>query len=627
METNSETVKKENPILKIAVWFKNASKPIKIVCAVVGAVIVIDLICCIVLAGRKSSPTVFMESLPDGNLSGFVSLDSGAINGGIKQNGFADFGFSEVQKKIIEKIYEANGSCALVVKLEADSEKYLTKNPESKSFILRFGFLKDEDFLKKGRLKKNNRTTDNRIAVSADLTKLNGAFAVSMALPKGASENIPEGFFIYSDAPCKILGAYVCAAEIGFDKSRDMPFFGFSSNGGLIDSSFSSVDFSSASETFAVQNTVDSSMPEIIVKMIDNEEYKSTIEGNVFVKLNAGGEQLSIKNVKNANSLVIPSSALKTPFVLFDIAENKEIVQAILMRNPVEEKEPLFKANATEVFVPIKTDPGLILKYPKTNWRVADYEIFEWDRFPGILFFDTRNYDIQDNFFRRMAFFVEKQGYKGRILSNAELQGKHGYNAHDYSPESMANFFNEADRKGVKLNKEEETLRKILLQNGLLLNEDGKMKAGKGGLVSISQESADYLRVQLLAHEGWHTLFFLDEAFRNYVTAVYYNLEPNTQAFLIDYFKSQPSLGYDTNDEYLMKNEFMAYVMQQRLGAVADYFVAHAKWGSVQKYTKSLADYIIQTEARGFVDAAIMMNDFVFDSYGIECGDINLVRR
>ena len=30
METNSETVKKENPILKIAVWFKNASKPIKI---------------------------------------------------------------------------------------------------------------------------------------------------------------------------------------------------------------------------------------------------------------------------------------------------------------------------------------------------------------------------------------------------------------------------------------------------------------------------------------------------------------------------------------------------------------------------------------------------------------------
>ena len=44
METHSETVKKENPILKIVMWFKNTSKSIKIVCAVVGAVIVIDLI-------------------------------------------------------------------------------------------------------------------------------------------------------------------------------------------------------------------------------------------------------------------------------------------------------------------------------------------------------------------------------------------------------------------------------------------------------------------------------------------------------------------------------------------------------------------------------------------------------
>ena len=627
METNSEKVEKSNLFVKIFLWFKNSSKSIKIICAVVAAIIVIDLICCVILAGRKNTPTVFMEALSDGSLSGFVSLDSGAKSGGIKQNGFADFGFTEVQKKVFEKIYETNGSCALVVKLEADYEKYANKNPGSASCLFRFGFLKEEDFVKKSRLKKINPLTDNRIAVSADLAKLRGAFAVSMALPKGGLKNIPEGFFIYSDAPCKILGAYVCAAEIGFDKSRDMPFFGFSSNGGLIDSSFSSVDFSSASETFAVQNTADSSMPEIIIKMSDYSEYKSTIDESVFVKLNAGGEQLSIKNVSNADTLVIPSSALKTPFVLYDLAENKEIVQAILMRNPSAPNTSMFQANATEVFVPIRTDPGLIVKYPKSNWRVADYEVFEWDRFPGILFFDTRNYDIQDNFFRRMAFFVEKQGYKGKILSNAELQGKHGYNAHDYSPESMADFFNAADKKGVKLNKEEETLRKILLQNGLLFNDNGKMAAGKGGLVSISQESPDYLRVQLLAHEGWHTLFFRDESFRNYVTAVYYNLEPNTQAFLIDYFKSQPSLGYDTNDEYLMKNEFMAYVMQQRIGAVADYFVTHAKWGSVQKYTKSLADYIIRTNAEGFVDAAVMMNDYVFDTYGIECGNINLVRR
>ena len=440
METNSENIKKSNLLANLCLWFKGTSKSIKIICAVVAAIIVIDLICCIVLAGRKSKPTVFMEALPEGNFTGLVSLDSAAASGRIKKSGYANFGFTEVQRKVIEKIYESNGSCALVVKVQTDSEMFMNQksepfsdnNPTESKNIFRYGFLAKSDFNKAGKLKKQDRLNDTRITVSADLTKLGGEFAVSMALPKGElkaiSNNdtkkpklIPEGFFIYSDVPCQILGAYVCAAEIGFDKSRDMPFFGFSSNGGLIDSSFSSVDFSSASETFAVQNTVESSMPEIIVKMIDNEEYKSTIEGSVFVKLNAGGEQLSIKNVKNADSIVIPSSALKIPFVLFDIAENKEVVQTILMRNPVEEKQPMFKANATEVFAPIKTDPGLILKYPKVNWRVADYEIFEWDRFPGILFFDTRNYDIQDNFFRGMAFFVEKQGYKGRILSNAEL--------------------------------------------------------------------------------------------------------------------------------------------------------------------------------------------------------------
>ena len=607
-----------NPIIN---WFKNTSKAVKAACAVVAAIIVIDLVCWGFLAGKNNKPSVFLEALPGGELSGLVSLDSAAVKGRIKNSGYADFGFTDIQKKVIEEIYDTTGSCAVVIKVQTDAFG---------EGLFRYGFLSDSDFNKRGKLLKQEKLTDKRIAVSADLSKLAGSFAVSIALPKaekGKPKAIPQGFFVYSDLPCTVLGVSLCAAEIGFDKSREMPFFGFSSNGGLIDSSFSSVDFSSASESFAVENTIDAFMPEIIVKLSDYEEYASTIDKSLFVKLNAGGEQLSIKNVKNAESLVIPSSSLKMPFSLYDIAENKEVVASILMRNPVEKKESMFKPTASEVFVPVRTDPGLILKYPKANWRVADYEIFEWDRFPGILFFDTRNYEIQDNFFRRMAFFVEKQGYKGRILSNEELQGKHGYNAHDYSPESMADFFNAADKKGIKLNKEEETLRKILLQNGLLVSEGGKMKGGIGGLVSISQESADYLRVQLLAHEGWHTLFFRDENYRNYVAAVYYNFDPNSQAFLIDYFKSQPSLGYDTNDEYLMKNEFMAYIMQQGLSSVADYFVTHAKWGSVQKYTKNLADYIISTNAQGFVEAAVMLNDFVFDNYGIVCGNINLVRR
>ena len=106
-----------------------------------------------------------------------------------------------------------------------------------------------------------------------------------------------------------------------------------------------------------------------------------------------------------------------------------------------------------------------------------------------------------------------------------------------------------------------------------------------------------------------------------------YTLDSKTRDFLIDYFKSQTALGYDTNDDYLMNNEFMAYIMQQGVNSVVNYWVTHAKWNSVQTYTKELADYIIKTNARGFEDAAIMLNDFVFDKYGIICGNIALVRQ
>ena len=204
---------------------------------------------------------------------------------------------------------------------------------------------------------------------------------------------------------------------------------------------------------------------------------------------------------------------------------------------------------------------------------------------------------------------------------------KHGYNAHDYSAISMAKFFNQAHDLNFPLNKEEMLLRQILIENDLV-EEDGEyLKPNEGGLVSISQESAGWLRDTFLAHEGWHTIFFRDEEFRNFVSAVYYTMDPDSRDFIIDYFASQPQLGYDPNDDYLMKNEFMAYIMQQRLPQVANYFVHLANRGSVMAYTPDLAAYIRETNAIHIEDAAIAMNDFVFDKYGIVCGDICLVSR
>ena len=178
-----------------------------------------------------------------------------------------------------------------------------------------------------------------------------------------------------------------------------------------------------------------------------------------------------------------------------------------------------------------------------------------------------------------------------------------------------------------ELNDEEELLKKILIHNGFFEVEGDKVKANEGSLVSISQESEPWLRSSLLAHEGFHTIFFRDAEFRNYVSAVYYTMDPVSRDFLIDYFKSQEDLGYDTNDSYLMNNEFMAYIMQQKLSDVAQYFVHLANRGTVIKSTPQLAAYIRKTEGKGFEDAAFALNEYVFDKYGIVCGNIALVSR
>ena len=345
------------------------------------------------------------------------------------------------------------------------------------------------------------------------------------------------------------------------------------------------------------------------------------------IHLNIGGENIIIKRIEGLSSVKLPAAAFNKPFSRVDITKGREQVSCVLMIDG-DASERI--AGEDEVPSPVKTDPGLILNWNFDCWRNSDYEFFEWDRFPGILFFDIRTLEIQEKFFTRLAFFVEKQGYKGRILTNEELEGKHGYNAHDYSSESMARFFNKVYDIGFKLNDEEILLKKILLANGFLSLDTevpGHVKGENKGLVSISRETPGWSRVRLLAHEGWHTLFFTSEEFRNFVAATYYTMDPSSRDFLIGFFRSQKSLGYDINDAYLMKNEFMAYVMQQPLKKVSEYFTGIAGWGSVMKAEPELSAYIRETNARGFEDAAVMLDDFVHDKWGIECGNIALVEK
>jgi len=228
----------------------------------------------------------------------------------------------------------------------------------------------------------------------------------------------------------------------------------------------------------------------------------------------------------------------------------------------VRQSLPVFPA-------PIMVDPSFIFSWPKENWRNSGYEVFRWDRFPSLLIFDYANHAVQNRMLTRLAFFVEKAGYRGRILTNAQLAGLHGWNAHDYKAEDLARFFGIARETNFPLLEEERELERILLNEGIIREEAGGIAAGRGGILSISRESPDYLRNRFMAHEGFHGIFFIDEDFRNFTRNRWERLSAPAKRFITSYFDY---LQYDTNDEYLLVNEFMSYILQQSVSQARYYF-------------------------------------------------------
>jgi hypothetical protein len=214
---------------------------------------------------------------------------------------------------------------------------------------------------------------------------------------------------------------------------------------------------------------------------------------------------------------------------------------------------------------PVPADPGIILAYDQSQWRNPRYEVFRWEHFPSVLIFDTADYAVQDRLFKRLAFFVEKKGYAGRLMGDAALADLHGWNAHDYRAEDLAAFFAAARARNFPLTEEEEELETILRHTGVLKGAG----AGAGAVLSISRESSEYLRGLFMIHEGFHGLFFIDRDFQEFCRLRWEGLDPAARRFIRAYFDYQ---GYDGDDSFLVINEFMAHCLQQPVSRAAWYF-------------------------------------------------------
>jgi hypothetical protein len=280
---------------------------------------------------------------------------------------------------------------------------------------------------------------------------------------------------------------------------------------------------------------------------------------------------------------------------------------------------------------PVAADPGLVLSYRQERWRDPRYEVFRWQRFPSILIFDTADYAVQERLFKRLAFFVEKAGFRGRLAEDKEIADLHGWNAHDYRAEDLAAFFETARKTGFPLNAEESELMRILLATGILKRgpSGGAYVPGHGALISISRESTDYLRTLFMVHEAYHGLFFLDSDFRRFSAEVYAGLPVESKNFLKAYFDSR---RYDVGDEYLMVNELMAYCLQQPLELAPRYFgeTLPVRLENDQRRKNALpprgtGPLPYEILARDFSAAAAEFDAYVFKRWGTRAGRVALV--
>jgi hypothetical protein len=274
---------------------------------------------------------------------------------------------------------------------------------------------------------------------------------------------------------------------------------------------------------------------------------------------------------------------------------------------------------------PITADPALVLEWLEGNWRNKSYEVFRWESFPSLLIFDTADYETQDRLMKRLAFFVEKAGFRGRLAKDAEIENLHGWNACDYRAEDLALFFDAARKADFPLLEEERQLERILLNEKIIIESGGAIEAGAGGIVSISRESSGYLRNRFMVHEGFHGLFFIDEDFRNFSRQRWERLPAAAKRFITSFFEYQQ---YDTKDEYLLINEFMAHVMQQSAAESGDYFGRflplrlETSWRRSSLPEKHEASGTWPALAAAFASEAAAFSAYVSQRWGLTAGRV-----
>lgn len=272
---------------------------------------------------------------------------------------------------------------------------------------------------------------------------------------------------------------------------------------------------------------------------------------------------------------------------------------------------------------PIPADLSTLIDYPQRLWRQGEYEVFQWSLYPGILVVDSADYAVQSRFFKRLAFFTEKVGFRGEILSDEQMAGRHGYNAHNYSGEGLAAFFSAAATSRIALHDEEILLRDLALRHGIIVSGDGEFAAGSGGVLGVSRQSDEVpgLRRLLLTHEAYHGVYYADPDYVEAVAALWGGLSDDERQFWRLYLSG---LQYDVSDPYLLQNEYHAYLLQQPVGDVSWLYNVRAQQRLRTWFPNSSPwiDRFYSERTDTIVNQAIALNEALFAATGLVGGDV-----
>ena len=278
-----------------------------------------------------------------------------------------------------------------------------------------------------------------------------------------------------------------------------------------------------------------------------------------------------------------------------------------------------------EVQEPIATCPRYVLAWPQSHWRDPRFEIFRWYRFPSVLIFDTADYGVQDRLLKRLAFFVEKRGFRGRLAHDYEIADLHGWNAHDYRAVDLARFFQTARMENFPLNREELELEQILLDQGLIWETLDGLQGGEGGILSLSREAPEFLRFLFMAHEGFHGLFFIDEDFRNFTADRWYWFPEDGRQMFLTFLDDQE---YDITVEFIVLKEFASFLLQQPVSQAPAYFgrrvpyrISNPNWHEANHHLRDHTGAFPHF-ANMFTREAQVFSDFVAYRWGFAAGRV-----